>query len=133
MNLNVLMDAKDLYIDGFLPCQPRMRCDCKGEARHYTRTQRPPGYFLIDFGTSHPYDASNTDPLEYHIWGDNTVPGFQKSNPPCNPFPPTFTTSASCRWDDFSPPANTVNGPVNRRRRDSSTWNYSWGTWCKVM
>ncbi|KAH7917814.1 hypothetical protein BV22DRAFT_927664 [Leucogyrophana mollusca] len=74
MNLNILMDAKDLYIDGFRPCQPRVRRDLKGEARHFTGIQRPPGYFLIDFGISCRYDASNTNPLEYPIWGDNTVP-----------------------------------------------------------
>ncbi|KAH7920626.1 hypothetical protein BV22DRAFT_1020849 [Leucogyrophana mollusca] len=88
MNLNIMMDAKDLYIDSFHPCQPRMRRDFKGEARHYTRTQRPPRYFFIDFGISRRYDASDTNPLEYPIWGgDKTVPEFQKSNAPCNPFP----------------------------------------------
>ncbi|KAH7920628.1 hypothetical protein BV22DRAFT_1097836 [Leucogyrophana mollusca] len=88
MNLNTMMDAKSLYIDAYHPSRPRLKRDFSGFARHYTRTQRPPKYFFIDFGISRRYDPSNSSPLEDPIWGgDKTVPEFQKSNEPRNPFP----------------------------------------------
>ncbi|KAH7906825.1 hypothetical protein BJ138DRAFT_1071218 [Hygrophoropsis aurantiaca] len=88
MNLNTMMDANSLYIDAFHPCQPDRKRDFTGDARHYTRTQRPPKYYFIDFGISRRYERSNTKPLEYPIWGgDKTVPEFQKSNEPMDPFP----------------------------------------------
>ncbi|KAH7918652.1 hypothetical protein BV22DRAFT_1041587 [Leucogyrophana mollusca] len=88
MRLNVMMDASSLFIDPYHPYQPRLKRDFSGYARHYTRTQRPPKYFLIDFGISRRYDASEHNPLEDPIWGgDKTVPEFQMSNQPRNPFP----------------------------------------------
>ncbi|KAF4622391.1 hypothetical protein D9613_009142 [Agrocybe pediades] len=62
--------------------------DCSiGPAKYYTRTQRPPKYYIIDFGLSRQYDASNTAPLEDIIHGgDRTVPEFQTSVDPQNPF-----------------------------------------------
>ncbi|KAH7917813.1 hypothetical protein BV22DRAFT_1200202 [Leucogyrophana mollusca] len=88
MKLNFMMDPTSLYIDPFHPCQPSLKRDYNGSPRHYTRTQRPPKYLLIDFGISRRYDPSDTNPLEDPIWGgDKTVPEFQKSNEPRNPFP----------------------------------------------
>jgi hypothetical protein len=55
----------------------------------YTRTQRPPRYYLIDFGISRRYDPANGSPLEDPInGGDKTVPEHQghKGIIPQNPF-----------------------------------------------
>ncbi|KAG2135809.1 hypothetical protein DEU56DRAFT_806636 [Suillus clintonianus] len=87
MNLNIMMDPKPLFIDAFHPFRSRRTRDLKGDARHYSRTQRPTKYFLIDFGLSRRYDPSVTNPLEPVILGgDKTVPEF-KSLKPQNPFP----------------------------------------------
>ncbi|EGO22424.1 hypothetical protein SERLADRAFT_473222 [Serpula lacrymans var. lacrymans S7.9] len=87
MNLNIMMDATRLFIDPFHPQNTVMRRDYSGDARSFTRTQRPPKYLFIDFGISRRYDSSNVAPLEAPIWGgDRTVPEFQKSNEPRNPF-----------------------------------------------
>ena len=60
---------------------------CDSDAKHLTRTQRPPKYYLIDSGISRRYDPSDTDPKEIPIWGgDKAVPEFQDSNEPHDPF-----------------------------------------------
>ena len=82
------MDPEKLYLDAFHPCSPLMKRDFSGYARYKTRTERPPRYFMIDFGLSRRYDPSIAQPLEVPIWGaDKEVPEFQNSNAPCNPFP----------------------------------------------
>ncbi|EGO29274.1 hypothetical protein SERLADRAFT_456815 [Serpula lacrymans var. lacrymans S7.9] len=88
MALNIMMDATSLFIDPYHPQDIVMRRDYKGEARCLTRTQSPPKYFFIDFGISRRYDANNFAPLESPIWGgDKSVPEFQNSDEPRNPFP----------------------------------------------
>ncbi|KIK41252.1 hypothetical protein CY34DRAFT_806284 [Suillus luteus UH-Slu-Lm8-n1] len=89
MWMNIMMDAKDLYVEPYHPVKPHMKRDFSGLASHYTRTQRPPKYYIIDFGLSRRYDASEENPREYPIFGgDKTVPEFQNdSNVPLNPFP----------------------------------------------
>ncbi|KAG2745899.1 hypothetical protein P692DRAFT_20740952 [Suillus brevipes Sb2] len=89
MRRNIMMDAKDLYVEPYHPVVPRMKRDYSGYARHYTRTQRPPKYYFIDFGLSRRYDAQEDNPLEYPIFGgDKSAPEFQNSTDiPLNPFP----------------------------------------------
>ena len=83
-----MMDPNRLYLDAFHPASPLMRRDFSGYARYKTRTERPPKYFLIDFGLSRRYDTSISKPMEVPIWGaDKEVPEFQNSNTPCDPFP----------------------------------------------
>ncbi|TFK57847.1 hypothetical protein BDN72DRAFT_782802, partial [Pluteus cervinus] len=56
-------------------------------AKAFTRTQRPPKYYFIDFGLSRQYDASETNPLEEPIMGgDRTVPEFKTDKEMFNPF-----------------------------------------------
>ena len=54
----------------------------------YTRTQRPPKYYFIDFGISRWYNPKDgPHPLEPPIrGGDKSVPEFQNSVEPCDPF-----------------------------------------------
>ncbi|KAG0696944.1 hypothetical protein DFH29DRAFT_836369 [Suillus ampliporus] len=88
MDLNIMMDPKEMYPHPYHPCRPSRRLDMKGWAKHRSRTECPPRYLFIDFGISRRYQASESAPLEPPIWGGyKNVPEFQLSNEPCNPFP----------------------------------------------
>ncbi|KAG6375804.1 kinase-like domain-containing protein [Boletus reticuloceps] len=88
MHRNLMLDPTRLYPKLFHPVERNMNEDCKGIAKHFTRTQRPPKYYFIDFGISRQYDPAITDPMEIPIWGgDKEVPEFQNSHGPCDPFP----------------------------------------------
>ena len=82
------MDPSQLYPDGYHPRKVNRTRDFKGKARHFTRTQRPPKYYLIDFGISRKYNPADGPPLEDPILGgDKTVPEYNRSDDPCDPFP----------------------------------------------
>jgi len=85
--LNFMMDGS-MYPNSWHPCHDeRDRFDFSVEAKHYTRSQDPPRYYLIDFGLSRRYDPKDGPPLEPPIFGgDKSVPEFRKSVAPCNPF-----------------------------------------------
>jgi len=90
MDLNIMMDGSTMFPDGYypIPIDPDMRPDFKGPAKYFTRTERPPKYYFIDFGIARRYDPDLGPPLELPIWGgDKTVPEFQKSDKAMNPFP----------------------------------------------
>jgi hypothetical protein len=89
MWMNIMMDARDLYAEPYHPVEPHMKRDFSGRVKRYTRTQRPPKYYFIDFGLSRRYDPREANPLEYPIFGgDKTVPEFQNNaDVPVNPFP----------------------------------------------
>jgi len=86
---NAMMDGQSLYIDPWHPKLPnRQRDNRVKNARHYSRTQRPPAYYWIDFGISRRYDDDVTSPLEDVIkGGDISVPEHQNITGPLNPFP----------------------------------------------
>ncbi|KAG2047305.1 hypothetical protein BDR06DRAFT_921871 [Suillus hirtellus] len=88
MNLNIMMDPREMYLHPFHPCRPSRRLDLKGPAKHRSRTECPPRYLFIDFGISRRYQAWQVAPLEPPIWGGyKGVPEFQTSDEPRNPFP----------------------------------------------
>ena len=60
------------------------RRDFKSKLQRFGRTQRPPRYYLIDFGLSRQYSSQNAidDPLS---GGDTSAPEHQ-SGRQCNPF-----------------------------------------------
>jgi hypothetical protein len=83
-----MMDPTKLYPESFHPWKQRYNRGYNGKAKHHMRTQYPPKYYLIDFGISSRYEADEVNPRERPIWGgDKTVPEFQKSNAPQDPFP----------------------------------------------
>ena len=87
MRLNIMMDATNLYIDPFHPVDEQMKRDFSGFARFKTRTERPPKYYLIDFGLSRRYN-SIVNALDLPVWGgDKQVPEFVEYDRPHNPFP----------------------------------------------
>ena len=82
-----MLDPAHLYPELFHPVATNLNRNLTGDAKHFTRTQRPPKYYFIDFGISRRYDPSDTNPKEIPIWGgDKEVPEFQHSNKPCDPF-----------------------------------------------
>jgi len=84
---NVMMDATPLYLEPYHPVRINNKRDWSGPARHYTRTQRPVKYYLIDFGLSRQYAPEDKAPLEdIIIGGDKSVPEFQNPVEPCNPY-----------------------------------------------
>lgn len=88
MDMNIMMDASSMYPESYHPLNISMKRNYNGSARHFTRTQRPPRYYLTDFGISRRYSPTARPPLEDPIWGgDKTVPEFQTSNDPRDPFP----------------------------------------------
>ena len=83
-----MLDPTHLYPQSFHPVATDLSKDCTSKAKHFTRTQRPPKYYFIDFGISRRYDPSDANPREIPIWGgDKLVPEFQNSNEPRDPFP----------------------------------------------
>ena len=85
------MEGSTVFPDGNypIPMEPVMRPDFTRRAKYFTRTERPPKYYLIDFGIARRYNnIEDGPPLELPVWGgDKTVPEFQRSNKAMNPFP----------------------------------------------
>lgn len=81
------MDASSMYPKPFHPVLQYMRRDWKGRARHFSRTQRPPRYYWIDFGHSLHYE--NLPVLQLpKAGGDHSVPEHRgdKYQVPSDPF-----------------------------------------------
>ncbi|KAI0315151.1 hypothetical protein OF83DRAFT_1133260 [Amylostereum chailletii] len=87
---NIMYDPHAIYPNGFHPTNINRKMNWKGRAKHYTRTQRPPKYYLIDFGSSRKYDPAAGPPRELPLrGGDKTAPEHQSEayDVPCDPFP----------------------------------------------
>ncbi|KAI9451694.1 kinase-like domain-containing protein [Lactarius psammicola] len=82
---NIMFDPSRMYPKGYHPTQINRSRDFKGRAKEYTRTDRPPRYYLIDFGLSRRYSSRNVvdEPL---LGGDRTAPEHLRGRR-CNPFP----------------------------------------------
>ncbi|OCH90192.1 hypothetical protein OBBRIDRAFT_826066 [Obba rivulosa] len=88
MGPNIMMDPKPLFPDMFHPRDQRKNREWTGKAKFYSRTKRPTKYLFIDFGISKMYKAEELSVLEPpHRGGDRTVPEYQNSNEPRDPFP----------------------------------------------
>jgi len=81
---NIMFDASKMYPNGFHPVKINRNRNFQGTAQAYTRTQRPPVYYLIDFGLSRQYASRDVtdEPLR---GGDKSAPEH-KSRRRCNPF-----------------------------------------------
>ncbi|KAF8479940.1 hypothetical protein JB92DRAFT_3042195 [Gautieria morchelliformis] len=72
---NIMMDARKLFPRGFHPINIDIDYKHDRYARHWTRTERPPKYLLIDFGLSRFYDPKHGPPLDLPVRGiDRTAP-----------------------------------------------------------
>ncbi|KAJ7141188.1 kinase-like domain-containing protein [Mycena epipterygia] len=86
---NIMMDPATMFPDGYHPTKIKRKRDWSGKAKFYTRTQRPPKYYLTDFGISRKYTTRDPPPLERPIeggGGNGLVPEFETGEP-CDPFP----------------------------------------------
>ena len=81
---NIMFDPSEMYPQGFHPTQMDRRKDFKGRAKRYTRTQRPPRYYLIDFGLSRQYLSRRALDLPLR-GGDKSAPEHRNATR-CNPF-----------------------------------------------
>ncbi|KAI0294525.1 kinase-like domain-containing protein, partial [Russula brevipes] len=81
---NLMFDPSGMYPQGFHPTQMKRSRDFKVTAKRYTRTQRPPRYYLIDFGLSRQYVSREAldEPLR---GGDKSAPEHRNGTW-CNPF-----------------------------------------------
>jgi hypothetical protein len=73
-----------MYPNGFHPVKIDRNRNFKGAAKAYTRTQRPPVYYFIDFGLSRQYSSRHVldEPIR---GGDKTAPEHRLKKR-CNPF-----------------------------------------------
>jgi hypothetical protein len=79
-----MFDPSGMYPHGFHPTQINRSWDFKGRAKRYTRTQRPPRYYLIDFGLSRHYVSR--DALDEPLRGGDKSAPEHRIGVPCNPF-----------------------------------------------
>ncbi|EPQ53169.1 hypothetical protein GLOTRDRAFT_79257 [Gloeophyllum trabeum ATCC 11539] len=99
---NIMMDGTALYPEGFHPVVTDMKPDMTGSAKHYTRTEYPTKYYLIDFGLSRCYNPDDGPPREPPIFGgDKSVPEFQNSIKPVDPFPTDVYYLGNMIREDF--------------------------------
>ena len=79
---NIRFDPSGMYPHGFYPRQINRNGDFR--AKRYTRTQRPPRYYLVDFALSRQYPSRDTldRPLR---GGDESAPEHRRETR-CNPF-----------------------------------------------
>ncbi|KAJ3556600.1 hypothetical protein NM688_g1940 [Phlebia brevispora] len=89
MDLNIMLDPEPMYPNMFHPVRTRVNKAMNRSAKHYTRTQRPTRYYLIDFGLSDRFDPAKGPPMTLPVWGgDKTVPEFKRDyDARINPFP----------------------------------------------
>ncbi|KAN0116072.1 Protein kinase-like domain containing protein [Russula decolorans] len=81
---NIMFDASGMYPKGYHPIQLNRSLKVKEQAKRYTRTARPPRYYLIDFSLSRQYSSRNAldEPLR---GGDKSAPEHRHGGR-CNPF-----------------------------------------------
>ncbi|KAI0048310.1 hypothetical protein FA95DRAFT_1582303 [Auriscalpium vulgare] len=84
----IMLDPTSMYPDSFHPCDHRLRRDWKGKAKCYSRTRRPPRYYLIDFHLARHYEPLNGPALDDPTKGDDaTAPEHRDQSKLCDPFP----------------------------------------------
>lgn len=84
------MNADDMYPGGFHAADPSMTPDWSGKAKHFSRTERPPRYYLIDFGISVRFSPDDSAPrTRVDAWGGDfdRPPEIEQVNAEYDPFP----------------------------------------------
>jgi hypothetical protein len=81
-----MMDGP-MFPEGSHLCDNARDYNFNEQTQKFTRLQRPPKYYFIDFGISRRYNPEDRPPLEPPIGGgDKSVPEFRHPVP-CDPFP----------------------------------------------
>ncbi|KAH9014233.1 hypothetical protein EDB85DRAFT_2097986 [Lactarius pseudohatsudake] len=81
---NIMLDSSKMYPKGFHPVKIDRNRNFKGTAKAYTRTQRPPRYYFIDFGLSRQYPSR--DATDEPLRGEDKSAPEHRSGLQCNPF-----------------------------------------------
>lgn len=134
------MDPTPLYPNLYHPLRDTNTRDMRGPAKHHNRTAHPTRYYLIDFGLSRKYNPDDGPPLEPPIrGGDKTVPEFQHSTEPCDPFPTDIYYLGNMIREDFLQVRKSLNNSHDSLTctafRFSTAWNSCrpwWPTWFKM-
>ncbi|KAF7297313.1 Protein kinase domain-containing protein [Mycena indigotica] len=99
---NLAQDPSLLFPDGFHPIYISQDPQNQHKARHISRTECWPRFFLLDFGLSRRYDPANGPPLERVIYGGDRSPPEQHKRPAiCNPFPTDIYVLGNLLKNDF--------------------------------
>ncbi len=81
-----MLDLTPLYSVTPHPIRGRSY-DFKRRVRRFSRTEHPVKYYYVDFGISCRYAPDDASPLEdIIVGGDKSVPEFEDTNEPQNPF-----------------------------------------------
>ena len=79
-----MLDGTHLYTERFFPWRPDMKSDYSQAIKPaYARTQRPPKYYIIDFGFSKQYRPEEMPPRESRfssLGTDNSAPELLSSD-----------------------------------------------------
>jgi hypothetical protein len=81
-----MMDPTNLYPQLYHPGSIDLTRDLSGPASHFTRTEKPPRYYLIDFGISSRYPGGRPAEDDIIIPGDKSVPEHKGRALRCDPF-----------------------------------------------
>ena len=81
---NIMFDSSKMYPNGFHPVKINQNKNFKGTAKAYTRTQRPPRYYFINFGLSSQYPSR--DAMDEPQQGEDKSAPEHRSVQRCNPF-----------------------------------------------
>jgi hypothetical protein len=77
-DMNIMMDAMQLYPRGYHPINIWLESNGKKSAKPLTRTQKPTKYFYVDFGLSHRFESFEARKKIPPIpGGDKSVPEFK--------------------------------------------------------
>jgi serine/threonine protein kinase len=96
-----MMDASEMYPEGYHPRDINKSRDYARDAKHHTRTQKPPKYYFVGFGKAKVY--SERPALDMPMWGfDKTVPEFSTSTSrQCDPFATDIYYLGNMLKEDF--------------------------------
>lgn len=97
-----MMDGS-MFPESWHPVAEHKARDFNGKAPHFTRTERPPKYYIIDFGNACVYDPQNPSPIEGRTTedGDTAILGTQHSDDPRDPFPSDVYSLGNVIREDF--------------------------------
>ncbi|KAI0040923.1 hypothetical protein FA95DRAFT_1527129 [Auriscalpium vulgare] len=101
---NIVLDPSGMYPNSFHPIKMNRSKGFYWFAKSFTRTQRPPRYYLIDFGLSRYYDPADGVPLDEAVrGGDKSVPEFRDylDGVHHNPFPTDIYYIGNMLREDF--------------------------------
>lgn len=77
-SVNFMMDATELYPQGFHPLMQDKTRNLESHRVVYTRTEKRPKYYLVNFSSARFYDSNERQPLDHPVYGtDRSVPEFQ--------------------------------------------------------